>query len=326
MHVSGFASMCLFTTELSHSQENPNSVIVRFGLEHTFDQPDKKLPEGEEVIEVPLRPNVQELKYIEYDLHGTITRAYVMPQRICKWFSDRFGFEVRLNFTGLHRRKPLGNINPNAPRTYAGDPNPEASYQMSPTGGWFDGIKSGFADLVGTLATYTGMDAYKGVDGGISFADCAPFMVINYRSFLDVQGRVHEDVDIEKFRPNIVVEGLDSAWVEDYWAEIGIGAEENGNRIAFTSNCVRCASLNVDYLTGKPGIGPKGQVLKSLQRDRRVDPGAKYSPVFGRYGFLSQKYGAQPTKPITISVGDEVTVTKLNDKRTHFCKLISLSY
>lgn len=80
---------------------------------------------------------------------------------------------------------------------------------------------------------------------------------------------------------------------------------------------MRCTSLNVDYDTGKPGEGAKGEVLKALQKDRRVDPGHKYSPVFGRYGFL-QRGEDGVVKDAVLSVGDKVEVTKRNVERTVF--------
>lgn len=322
MHVPHFPSMCLFTTELSPSNDKPEKVLVKFGLDHTFDQPDKKLPKEEEVLEIPLNPDITGLKTLEYQLHKVATKGYVMPEYMCKWFSDRFGFEVRLHYTGANKRPIVGSLNPNAPQTFVGDPDPkiEANRQLSPNGGWLDGIKASVGNAISTVASYTGADAYKGIDDGLTFADIAAFLVVNNKSFIDVDSRLDADIDMEKFRPNIVVDGADDAWVEDYWAEIAIGPESNGNRIAFTSNCARCASINVDYETGRPAEGPQGQLLKSMQKDRRVDPGHKYSPIFGRYGFLSQKNGQRPSQPITISVGDEVRVTRKNERRTHFCK------
>jgi len=50
-----------------------------------------------------------------------------------------------------------------------------------------------------------------------------------------------------------------------------------------------------------------------MMKDRRVDQGMKYSPVFGRYGFLAQ--GEQGG---TVKVGDEVNVTRKNEERTTF--------
>ncbi|KAK5077009.1 hypothetical protein LTS08_007563 [Lithohypha guttulata] len=320
MHVPHFPSMCLFTTQLSPSDAHPDKVLVRFALDHTFDQPEKRLPKEEEVLEVPLAPDVDGLKTVEYTLHQTVTKGYVMPEKMCKWFSDRFGFEVRLNYIGGNKREVLGTVNPNAPQVYVGDPDPKkaaAQKSSSSDGGWLGGIKAGVENLVGTVASYAGVEGYKGVNDGITYADLAPFLVVNWKSFLEAQERVGTTIDMEKFRPNIVVEGAEDKWEEDYWNEISIGSEESGSRIVFTANCPRCASINVDYATGRPAEDAQGQLLKSLQSDRRVDPGMKYSPCFGKYGFLSQKNGMRPTHPITITVGDVVEITKKNDRMTH---------
>ncbi|KAK7754056.1 hypothetical protein SLS62_003902 [Diatrype stigma] len=76
---------------------------------------------------------------------------------------------------------------------------------------------------------------------------------------------------------------------EDYWAELlvrsGSGGRD-GPRLALTANCARCVSINIDYETGRPAEGERGSVLKKLMKDRRVDTGNKWSPIFGRYAFL----------------------------------------
>ncbi|KAH7635516.1 hypothetical protein B0T09DRAFT_405546 [Sordaria sp. MPI-SDFR-AT-0083] len=107
------------------------------------------------------------------------------------------------------------------------------------------------------------------------------------------------------------------------------------------SNCARCTSLNVDYDTGKPAKREMGSVLKKLMKDRRVDPGMKWSPVFGRYAFVGESVsvsvsegevwkqegeegqeGAEAWRrekeeqEMWISVGDEVQVTRRNEERT----------
>jgi len=95
-------------------------------------------------------------------------------------------------------------------------------------------------------------------------------------------------------------------WEEDYWAELTIHQTGNINeagsaipsaqegepqprpccKIQLTANCGRCTSINVDYATGRPAAGEQGTALKKLMRDRRVDAGEKYTPIFGRYGYL----------------------------------------
>ncbi|CAK7270369.1 hypothetical protein SEPCBS57363_004069 [Sporothrix epigloea] len=98
-------------------------------------------------------------------------------------------------------------------------------------------------------------------------------------------------------------------------------------RLLLTSNCARCSSLNVDYATGMQAAGELGEVLKRLSKDRRVDPGTKYSPVFGRYAFLGQlgnekspdgsvDAGDDYEGAVRIAVGDEVTVARRNAERT----------
>ena len=124
-----------------------------------------------------------------------------------------------------------------------------------------------------------------------------------------------EPMDMTKFRPNIVLSGAEKAYEEDYWANVNV----NGIDIQLAHNCVRCASLNVDYKTGKPGKGESGKVLAKLQKDRRVDAGHKWSPVFGRYCFWKSR---EPSK--MLSVGDEVRVTRVNKERTKFSKSICL--
>ncbi|KAA8652318.1 MOSC domain protein [Aspergillus tanneri] len=145
----------------------------------------------------------------------------------------------------------------------------------------------------------------------ITFADVAPYLVVSETSVQDLSTRLAGDVemDVTKFRPNIVVAGAATAYEEDFWAELAVG--ENESRLLITANCVRCQSINVDYDTGKMARGEAGNALKRLMKDRRVDKGAKYSPVFGRYTFLDRESENTP-----IRVGDEVIVTKMMDERS----------
>lgn len=153
----------------------------------------------------------------------------------------------------------------------------------------------------------------------ISFADVAPLMVTSESSLQDVRERLLNGFPVEmyKFRPNIVVDGEgEDAWAEDFWAELQIGSEDadgvQKSTLQLTGNCIRCLSLNVDYKTGKPAEGEDGSVLKRLMKDRRVDPGSKWSPVFGRYAFLDGRH----TEGITVAVGDDVEITQRNTERT----------
>ena len=149
----------------------------------------------------------------------------------------------------------------------------------------------------------------------IKFSDVAPYLIVSERSMDDVHRRLPEGqkFDITKFRPNVVVSGAQEPWEEDYWGQLTIAGK---SKIECEQNCGRCRSINVDYNTGAQGTGEEGKMLKYLSSDRRVDKGAKWIPVFGRYSFLNPDCEGDD-----ISVGDEVQVTRKNDEHTSFGEL-----
>jgi len=215
-------------------------------------------------------------------MYGSCLDGFKMPEKYNSWFSTCFGYDVVLVHAGNNTRPVLFQL-------------PEGE---KPAGSWLSSISS----IVPGLASKPKIDE-------LTFTDVASYLVVSEKSLQDVSSRLPEgeEMDITKFRPNIVVEGAESAWEEDFWGVIRLGDVE----ISLRHNCGRCPSINVDYATGKPGTGEAGSILKKLQRDRRIDTGTKYSPVFGRYGFLEPKDEAKRVK-----VGDEVTVTKRNSART----------
>ncbi|KAF4536934.1 MOSC domain-containing protein [Lasiodiplodia theobromae] len=124
----------------------------------------------------------------------------------------------------------------------------------------------------------------------LAFNDIAHYLVVTEESNDDVTTRLEDDckMDIRKFRPNIVVKGASGPFVEDFWGELTF---ESGILMPLTANCYRCQSITVDYNTGKTAADDRGTVWKKLNKYRRVDQGAKYSPVFGRYGYC---FGSSP--------------------------------
>ena len=179
--------------------------------------------------------------------------------------------------------------------------------------GWLDWGKEAMGSVLG------GNKEYEGINEGLGFSDVAPYLVISTKSWEEASRRLPEgeEMDITKFRPNIVIEGAEEEYEEDYWAELEIGNRQEGRvaKFVLTNNCARCNSLNVDFKTGKVGEGESGKMLKKLNSNRRVDQGAKWSPVFGRYGFLARVDGGSG---VEIKVGDEVRVLSRNDKHTRF--------
>ncbi len=229
-------------------------------------------------------------------MHGSPTTGYDMGDKCNKWFSERFGFKVILAHWGGNPRLVLGNL-PGKPANQG--PKSRNSITKIMTS-------------IPVIGRFLGDD-----DGVIAFNDCAPYLVISESSVADATSRLPDDVemDLTKFRANIVLKSSEPAYAEDFWGELIVGDE--GARIILTGNCGRCVSLTVDYTSGKAGAGRDGGILKLLQKDRRVDPGMKYSPIFGRYGFASKGSGG-----MVVNVGDEVVVSKRNEKRTRFCEYL----
>jgi uncharacterized protein YcbX len=282
MAVSTFAEMTLFLTSIKFPVHGKDGEITV-----TFCPPngDKRS------ITIPLEPDTSSLPSLDVTMHGSYTKAYDMESHYNDWFSECFGFPVVLAYLGQHLRSVLFS---------------KSSNQQTAQSSWFYGITKNIPVL----------NAYMEDEPKITFADCAPFLVVTEDSLHEVSARLPdgETMDITKYRPNIILAGADKAWDEDFWAEIQIGNDEVS--IPLQHNCIRCKSINVDYATGKPGEGVSGQVLKLMQKDRRVDKLKKYSPVFGRYGFVSAGSDGKE-----IAIGDDVIVTKRNTERTGFGEL-----
>jgi len=284
MQISKFNNMSLF-----HTAIKGDKLIV------SYRAPGTNEPAGE-TLEVPIEPqNLEELEKLPVDMYQSRSVSYHMGEECSKWFSERFGFRVILAFWGGNPRPVLGNL--------PGKPANKGKQERS-----FISKTLSQLPLVGNLV---GDDEH----GVIAFNDVAPYLVLSKKSVENVSDRLPEgmEMDYTKFRGNILVEGADKAFEEDFWGELTFGKD---SKIILTANCGRCNSLNVDYNTGEQGKGIDGEVLKILQKDRRVDPGVKFNAIFGRYGFVTRASEGK-----ILSIGDEVFVSKKNDKRTLFCKM-----
>ncbi|KAL2160451.1 hypothetical protein VTH06DRAFT_1139 [Thermothelomyces fergusii] len=298
MQVDSHPRCALFEQQLAPGPEDgtPGRIIVRF---HGSSPHGAETEETNKTIEVPLTPDWSSLEKIDVVLHGSPASAYRMGDPYDSWFGRHFGVRTLLVYLGDGRRAVLGKTLP---------PKPAQEPQRQ---GWISSLTS---YIVGSQ----GSGAGSGSGPWITFADVAPLLVTSEMSLRDVRDRLLGGLPLEmlKFRPNIVVDGEgESAWAEDFWAELSIGEVGPGNGrgvLQLTGNCARCISLNVDYNTGKPAEGELGNVLKKLMKERRVDKGAKWSPIFGRYAFLDSRHN----QGITVSVGDNVEVTRRDTERS----------
>ncbi|MET7801193.1 MOSC domain-containing protein [Streptomyces decoyicus] len=106
--------------------------------------------------------------------------------------------------------------------------------------------------------------------GTSGFADSSPVHVISLASFEDLNRRItaagRPPVPMDRFRPNIVVDGWDAPQTEDRARRVTVG----GGELGFAKLAVRCAVTLVDQRTGdKAGPEP----LRTLASYRRVPEG-----------------------------------------------------
>ncbi|WP_144638493.1 MOSC domain-containing protein [Bordetella genomosp. 13] len=126
------------------------------------------------------------------------------------------------------------------------------------------------------------------------FADGFPLLVANQASLDDLNARLAAQgkaaVPMNRFRPNIVVQGDWPAFEEDYTAAITAGAA----RLAFVKPCTRCPVPDVDQATAVRGDEP-GRTLAGY---RQLEVGV----VFGQNAIVAGQ------DRVCLRVGDPVDV------------------
>ncbi|KAI8677690.1 MOSC domain-containing protein [Fusarium keratoplasticum] len=322
LHIGLRPALCLFATRLT-PEDGPRSIEVEYGLNHVFDQPSEHVDPSP--LSVPLEPDVKKLPRVTVTMHFSPCSAYDMGSKYNDWFTHRLGYPVKLLYIGDHRRKVLGNMGEGV--AYRTTKPVHISLAIIPVAltlgysfyskgkaGSTPSTNTGILILASFVVLVQQLRRWICTAGpSITFADLAAYLIISTKSHQDVNERLPDDeeMDITKFRANIVVSGANEAYEEDFWSQLRIGGNTT---MKLTQNCARCSSLNVDYATGKAGKTEAGKVLKKLSKNRRVDPGTKWSPIFGRYGFLAS--ASTKAEVVVISVGDEVEVTGRNLERT----------
>ncbi|KAJ5295231.1 hypothetical protein PENANT_c001G07745 [Penicillium antarcticum] len=341
MHVPHFPEMALFHTDIEYPQTGNDSgkVIV---THHPAPSKSEDEPRNTKRLEIPLQPNIKTLSGLTVTMHQSPTTGYNMGAEYNDWFSACFGYPVVLAYLGPNSREVLGTLAPsksNKKPALHRIRDLFANKNADKKRDWFlpvlviaftvniliqadSFIRQGkmpqtASSLLPALLAPVALVLYYILqvqpEDRITFADCAPYLVISETSVDNVSARLPDgtEMDRTKFRPNIVISGAENAFEEDYWSVLTLGSEKT--RLLLTGNCVRCQSLNVDYTTGKMGTDESGTVLKKLMKDRRVDKGARFSPVFGRYSFL-EPWGSGTN----LRVGDEVVVAERGKERTLF--------
>ena len=127
----------------------------------------------------------------------------------------------------------------------------------------------------------------------VSFADGFPLLLVSRASLDDLNGRLSSPVPMNRFRPNLVVQGC-AAFAEDDWRRIRIG----GTEFELAKPCSRCVMPSIDQRTAQKD----SEILRVLAGYRRGEDRQTY---FGQ-NLLYSGVGK-------LRVGDSVEVLETKD-------------
>ncbi|MBW2540854.1 MAG: MOSC domain-containing protein [Deltaproteobacteria bacterium] len=129
------------------------------------------------------------------------------------------------------------------------------------------------------------------------FTAVAPILLTSEASLADFNGRVKKPIRMNRFRPNLVVEGS-APFHEEWWARLRIGDLE----LEKVASSERCGVTQLNQETGERGIEP----IRTLAKYRRQPGGVDGGIVFGVY--------FRPVAPGALNLGDEVSVLETQDR------------
>ncbi|KAK5046485.1 hypothetical protein LTR84_008288 [Exophiala bonariae] len=142
------------------------------------------------------------------------------------------------------------------------------------------------------VTTGNGSPERLGRTESVNFPDVLPVQIASDSSLAELNSRLkergHNEITIERFRPNIIIKGGEP-WSEDDWKTVRINGDSSlfttltgGNRNAMdidvVARCARCQVPNVNPDTAEKNPKQPWDLLVSY---RRVDEGIKFKPCFG---------------------------------------------
>lgn len=138
----------------------------------------------------------------------------------------------------------------------------------------------------------------------IGFSDEYPFMVISQGSLNMLNELLHEPVSINRFRPNIVVDGCEP-FSEDLWKSIKI------NKLTFhgVKLCPRCKVPSIDQENGESCTEPT-ETLQKFRSDRVLNLKKKQGKVYFGQNLVCKDSLTSPGIGRSVAVGDPIYVFK----------------
>lgn len=101
-----------------------------------------------------------------------------------------------------------------------------------------------------------------------AFADAFPLLVAGRASLDDFNRHLPQPVGMERFRPNLVLEGL-QPWDEDSIDTVTLATDDGPVVIRLVKPCTRCPIPDIDPATATPGHAV-GDALQQHRRDPRM--------------------------------------------------------
>jgi MOSC domain-containing protein len=136
-----------------------------------------------------------------------------------------------------------------------------------------------------------------GASNQVGFADGNSMLLASERSLAQLNRELAEPIPMDRFRPNIVIDGPGLApYAEDAWTQLQIGAMT----AYVVKACDRCAIPDTDQRTAVVG--------KEVRRALRTRKGANAHDASNTGVFFAQNLNHVHTPGLTIRVGDEVHV------------------
>jgi uncharacterized protein len=210
-------------------------------------------------------------RYMLVDDTGRLVTQREFP-RLAVVSLEREGESLVVAAPGLHALTivPPG---PDAPRVSATVWNDtvEAALCAPAVHDWFSRHVGGSCRLVYLPAAAERPFPEAGPSATVdSWADAAPLTILSTASVQALAAEVGRPLEMERFRPNLVVDGV-PAYAEDGWKRVRLGAVE----IDVVQPCTRCVLTTVDPVRGVKS--PDQEPLRTLARIRRGPKGAMLS-------------------------------------------------
>jgi uncharacterized protein YcbX len=132
-------------------------------------------------------------------------------------------------------------------------------------------------------------DYARRAEDQLGFADGYPLLLISQASLDDLNTRLDAPMLMNRFRPNIVIEGC-APFAEDMWDDIRVGEVPMG----IVKPCARCVMTTVNQASAEKGVEPLHTLASYRTTHQKI--------MFGQ----NVTHFARGV----ISVGDAVTVTQ----------------